>query len=107
MRRGRPENRGLRAGDAVDFWRVEQFERPRRLRLLAEMKLPGRAWLDFEVEPHRHGSIVHQTAIFDPIGVSGLAYWYCIYPLHAYIFRRMLGSIGKRSMVRHSAPGAL
>jgi hypothetical protein len=63
------------------------------LRLHAEMKLPGRAWLQFEVEPDGSGSQISQTAIFDPSGLFGLAYWYLLYPLHALIFRGMLQGI--------------
>ena len=59
---------------------MESFERERLLRLYAEIKLPGRAWLQFEVEPAGHGSTVRQTAIFDPRGFSGLLYWYLLYP---------------------------
>ena len=74
MRRGRPRGGTLRVGDALDFWRVEAYEPPRRLRLFAEMRLPGRAWLEFGVEPDGSGSRVTQTAIFDPVGVMGRAY---------------------------------
>ena len=76
MRRGRRDPDELRVGDTVDCWRVETFEPDRRLRLAAEMKLPGRAWLEFEVTPDDAGSIIRQTAIFDPAGLAGLAYWY-------------------------------
>ena len=57
------------------------------------LKLPGRAWLQFEVENDREGSRIRQTAIFDPIGLFGLLYWYLLYPLHVLIFKRMLGRI--------------
>ena len=77
----------------VDWWRVEGYEPNRRLRLSAEMKVPGRAWLVFTVEPDEEGSVIRQTAIFDPAGVLGLAYWYGIYPLHALVFRGMLRGI--------------
>ena len=97
MRRGRPETRPLRVGDAVDFWRVEAYEPPRRLRLLAEMKLPGRAWLEFAVEPEGAGSRVTQTAIFDPVGLLGRAYWYGVYPLHKLVFSGMLDAIARRA----------
>jgi len=97
MRRGRPETRPLRVGDAVDFWRVEAYEPPRRLRLFAEMKLPGRAWLEFAVEPDGPGSRVTQTAIFDPVGLLGRAYWYGVYPLHKLVFIGMLDGIAKRA----------
>jgi hypothetical protein len=57
------------------------------------MKLPGRAWLQFEVEPDGEGSLVRQTAIFDPLGLMGLAYWYALYPLHQLVFAGMLRGI--------------
>ena len=81
VRRGRRDPEDLRVGDALDFWRVELYEPPHRLRLYAEMKLPGRAWLEFEVTGDEQRSTIRQTAIFDPIGLSGLLYWYGIYPL--------------------------
>ena len=93
VRRGRRDPEQLRAGDALDFWRVERFEPSRLLRLQAEMKLPGRAWLEFEVTPHESGSTIRQTAIFDPIGLAGLVYWYGIYPLHNRVFAGMLRNI--------------
>lgn len=97
VRRGRAHPEHLLVGDALDFWRVEAFEPGRRLLLCAEMKLPGRAWLEFTVEPSGAGSTVHQTAIFDPAGLGGLAYWYLIYPLHALVFRGMLAGIAGRA----------
>ena len=102
MRRGRPLPDRLRAGDTVDCWRVEAIEENRRLRLIAEMKLPGRAWLEFEVEsgPEGNGSRVRQTAVFDPVGLLGLLYWYILYPAHKAIFAGMLRGIvraGERS----------
>ena len=95
MRRGRPHPEELHVGDALDFWRVEAYEPNRRLRLAAEMKLPGRAWLEFEVEPREGGARIRQTAIFDPVGLSGLAYWYLLYPLHCLVFSRMLVNIAR------------
>ncbi len=97
MRRGRPEGRALRPGDALDFWRVERVEPDALLRLRAEMRLPGRAWLQFEVEPEGAESRVRQTAIFDPVGVGGRLYWYALWPLHALIFRGMLRGIARRA----------
>lgn len=93
MRRERRDAVDLRVGDPVDCWRVESLEPNRRLRLVAEMKLPGRAWLEFEVEPTSKGSLIRQTAIFDPVGLTGLAYWYTIYPLHEFVFGGMLNGI--------------
>jgi len=95
MRRGRPHPFLLKTGDTVDFWRVEEFEPNKRLRLYAEMKLPGRAWLELEVKTDGDATIIHQTAIFDPIGWFGRAYWYGIYPLHHLIFGGMLKAIGR------------
>jgi len=95
-RRGRRHPRELYVGDALDFWRVERFERDALLRLHAEMRLPGRAWLQFEVLPVGTGSEIRQTAIFDPGGIAGLLYWYALYPLHAIIFRGMLHGIARR-----------
>ncbi len=93
MRRGRRDPAVLQVGDALDWWRVEAIEPNRRLRLFAEMKVPGRAWLEFEVEPDGAGSTIRQTAIFDPVGLGGLAYWYITYPVHRLIFTGMLRRI--------------
>lgn len=91
LRRGRRDPTGVQVGDTIDFWRVEAFEQDRLLRLVAEMRVPGRAWLQFEVSPDgRGGSIVAQTAIFDPAGLFGLVYWYALWPFHGYIFGGML-----------------
>jgi uncharacterized protein YbjT (DUF2867 family) len=93
LRRGRRDARTLAVGDAVDFWRVESFEADRRLSLAAEMKMPGRAWLQFEVEANGQGSVIRQTAVFDPAGLAGLLYWYTLYPVHRWIFGGMLHEI--------------
>jgi uncharacterized protein YbjT (DUF2867 family) len=93
LRRGRRDPDDLRVGDAVDFWRVERLESGRLLRLAAEMKIPGRLWLQFEVEPGDHSSVVRQTTVFDPLGFLGLAYWYLLYPIHHRVFSRMLRGI--------------
>ncbi|MDC0936802.1 SDR family oxidoreductase [Pirellulales bacterium] len=95
LRRGRRDPEDLHVGDVVDWWRVEEYVPNRRLRLLAEMKVPGRAWLELEVEPQGAGATIRQTAIFDPIGLWGLAYWYSLYPVHAVIFRGMLRRIAE------------
>jgi len=100
LRRGRRDPVDLQVGDAIDFWRVEAFEQDRLLYLAAEMKLPGRAWLRFEVEPDDEGgSTIRQTVIFDPTGVTGLAYWYSLWPLHGHIFGSMLERIAAASAV--------
>jgi uncharacterized protein YbjT (DUF2867 family) len=93
MRRGSRDPAQLHVGDSVDWWRVETYEPDHLLRLRAEMKLPGRAWLEFEVRPTNRGSTVRQTVVFDPRGLLGLLYWYGIYPLHVAVFRGMLAGI--------------
>ena len=93
MRRGRRDPSSLVLGDAVDFWRVDAVERGHLLRLKAEMKVPGRAWLQFEVSPDGAGSTIRQTAIFEPRGLAGLAYWYALFPVHGLIFGGMLRNI--------------
>lgn len=97
MRRGRRDPAQLEVGDTLDCWRVEEIKASRHLRLIAEMKLPGRAWLDFEVEGEDSGSRLRQTAIFDPIGLCGLAYWYGVWPLHQIVFAGMLRGIASRA----------
>lgn len=95
LRRGRLHPDSLQVGDTVDFWRVEAMEPGRRLRLAAEMKLPGRAWLEFEVTGDATGSVIRQTATFDPKGVLGRAYWYSVFPLHEFVFGGMLSGIAR------------
>lgn len=94
LRRGRRDTYDLRPGDAVDFWRVEAVEPGRLLRMRAEMKLPGEAWLQFEVRPEEGGgSQLQQTAYFAPRGLLGLLYWYLLYPVHAVIFSRLVRAL--------------
>jgi len=97
LRRGRRDPDFLRAGDTVDFWRVEALDPDRRLRLAAEMKLPGRAWLEFEVTRDATGSVIRQTATFDAKGLLGRAYWYSVFPLHQFVFGGMLHAIAAES----------
>ena len=98
MRRGRRDPDVLAVGDTLDFWRVEAYEPGRRVRLAAEMKVPGRAWLEFDVEPAAGGAVVHQTAVFEPTGLSGLLYWYVLFPVHAMIFGGLLREIARRAL---------
>ena len=92
----RPDPVDLRVGDTIDFWRVETLEQGRRLGLAAEMRIPGRLWLLFELDPHDDGGVqVRQTTVFDPAGCVGLAYWYLLYPIHHLVFGRMLRDIGQ------------
>jgi len=104
LRRGRRDPKRLRPGDAVDFWRVELLERGRRLRLRAEMVLPGRAWLEFEVEPDGSRCTLRQTAEFDPSGWLGHLYWYALYPVHGLIFSNMLKRIAREAESRGRGP---
>ena len=98
MRRGRAHFEILRVGDTVDFWRVEEHDPNHFLRLAAEMKLPGRAWLEFEVTGDDFSSTIRQTAIFDPVGLLGLIYWYALYPLHQLVFAGMLRGIADKTL---------
>lgn len=108
VRRGRRHPDNLHVGDPLDFWRVEIIEPNQRLRLKAEMKLPGRAWLEFEVSPRAQGSTIRQTAIFDPLGLAGLLYWYGIYPLHEFVFAGMLRNLARAAedSGRHASPSS-
>jgi uncharacterized protein YbjT (DUF2867 family) len=96
MRRGRRDPLDVRVGDAVDFWRVEAVEPGRMLRLRAEMKVPGLAWLQFEAHPLESGyTRLVQTAFFVPKGLSGLLYWYVLYAIHGVIFAGMIKRIAE------------
>lgn len=97
MRLGRRDPDHVRVGDAVDFWRVEAVRRPELLRLRAEMKVPGRAWLQYEVTRTSTGSRITQTAFFEPRGLSGLLYWYLLLPAHSLIFRGSIRELVKRA----------
>jgi len=98
MRLGRRDPYQLRVGDALDFWRVEEIRRPELLRLRAEMRLPGRAWLQYEVEPTDRGCRLIQTAFFEPKGLPGLLYWYLLYPIHGLVFRGTVQNLGERAV---------
>jgi uncharacterized protein YbjT (DUF2867 family) len=88
-RRGRRSEDDLRVGDAIDFWRVEAYTPGRLMRLRAEMRLPGPAWLQFEAIPEGSGTRLIQTAFFEPHGIAGYAYWYSVLPFHELIFGNM------------------
>jgi len=98
MRRGRAHPLRLQVGDTIDFWRVEALEPDRRLRLIAEMKVPGQAWLEFEVTAEGGGTVIRQTAIFDPAGWLGRAYWYALFPVHQLVFAGMLRGIARAAL---------
>jgi len=98
MRRGRRNPDELRPGDSLDFWRVEAVQPGRLIRLRAEMKLPGPARLQFEAQPRSlGGTLLIQTAFFEPHGLAGLAYWYGLYPIHQLIFSGMARAIARRA----------
>ena len=98
LRRGRRHPDDLRVGDALDFWRVEAMETDRMVRLRSEMKVPGRAWLQYEVREDKDGATwLEQTAAFVPKGLTGLAYWYVLYPMHAWIFSGLVKAIARRA----------
>lgn len=98
FRRGRRDPNHLRPGDVIDFWRVADYEPNRYLKLLAEMKTPGRAYLEFIITPHEEGIEYTQRVIFDPIGVLGILYWYLFYPVHQIVFHGMFRKIKKKMM---------
>lgn len=103
MRRGRLHPDTLFVGDPLDFWRVEAVEADRLLRLRAEMRLPGDAWLGWEIEPHASGSLVTQTARFHPRGLAGRLYWLSVAPFHRFVFPGLLAGIGRDAERRHTA----
>lgn len=95
-RRGRRDQYALVEGDHLDWWRVERLVAPRLLRLVAEMKLPGRGWLQYELQPDGDETIIRQTAIYEPKGVLGRAYWYLVLPMHHFVFNGTLKGIDTR-----------
>lgn len=107
LRRGRRDPDELRVGDALDFWRVESVEPGRLLRLRAEMKVPGKAWLQFRVVSHEGDQArLSQTAFFAPKGLFGLLYWYALYPMHGLIFSGLIQRIAHRAGEATSEPSA-
>jgi uncharacterized protein YbjT (DUF2867 family)/uncharacterized protein YndB with AHSA1/START domain len=98
LRRGRRHPDQVRVGDALDFWRIEAVVPQRLLRLRAEMKVPGRAWLEFEAEPQGdRRTLLRQTASFAPKGLAGLLYWYGLYPIHRAIFAGLLAALARQA----------
>ncbi len=93
MRRGRRHPSRVNSGDVIDVWRVESIERGRMLRLRAEMRMPGRAWLELEVQPAASGSRYRQRAVYFPKGLTGRLYWVVLLPFHGIIFKGMASSI--------------
>jgi uncharacterized protein YbjT (DUF2867 family) len=103
-RRGRRSESSLRVGDAVDFWRVEAYQKDKLLRLRAEMKLPGYAWLQFEALPATEGgqTYLRQTAFFEPRGIFGYLYWFGVLPFHGFIFGNMAKRIASYAEAQSS-----
>lgn len=121
LRRGRRDPDTLRVGDALDFWRVVELtppadDQPGHLRLLAEMRLPGRAWLEFRVASHGSGSVLRQRALYVPRGLIGRLYWWAMLPFHRMIFPAMAAELTRLAeqpatssgapTAPHAAPGA-
>jgi hypothetical protein len=101
FRRGRRSPDDLRVGDALDFWRVEAVEQDHMMRLHAEMKLPGEAWLQYEAKPRDDGmTLLVQTAFLAPKGLLGILYWYGLYPFHGPIFSNMINAIASLAEAR-------
>ena len=93
LRRGRKNQNEVSPGEALDFWRVLIADRKeKRLLLLAEMKLPGEAWLEFRID---NQNVLHQTATFRSLGLWGRLYWYSVLPFHGFIFRGMIRNIAR------------
>jgi len=101
LRRGRRHPEEVRLGDTIDFWRVVAVTPGRHLQLAAEMKLPGDAWLEWNIEPSADGTILTQSAYFRPRGLAGRAYWFVMFPFHSLIFGRMARSIAETAQRRH------
>jgi hypothetical protein len=93
MRRGRRDPHSIHVGDRIDFWRVERVVSDRRLLLVAEMRIPGRLWLQFDIEGDDRRTEIRLTTVFDPAGSVGLVYWYLLYPVHHTIFKAMLHGV--------------
>jgi uncharacterized protein YbjT (DUF2867 family) len=111
LRRGRRHPDEIRAGESLDFWRVEEVEKDRLLRLRAEMKLPGKAWLQFESKPPPEGdrqddkTLLTVTAYFAPHGLFGFLYWYAMWPFHKFIFDGLTRQIASRArLLAHAYP---
>ena len=100
LRRGRRHPSNLKQGDALDFWRVEKIILNKLLRLKAEMKLPGKAWLEYEIVEDKNSTHLFQRAYFMPTGLFGLIYWYSLYPLHKIIFKGLVNAIKDKVEVK-------
>jgi uncharacterized protein YbjT (DUF2867 family) len=100
IRRGRRHPDDIRSGESLDFWRVETVETNHLLRLRAEMKVPGKAWLQFEsTRLPSGGTLLVQTAYYAPRGLLGFLYWYAMWPFHAFLFDGLIRRIASRARV--------
>jgi len=97
LRRGRRDPLTLRVGDSLDFWRVEEIDRGVRLKLYAEMVLPGKAWLEFSIIEDGQDRIVRQEASFSPRGLGGQIYWYVVLPFHIFVFPTMMRNLIRKA----------
>ena len=97
LRRGRRDPLTLRIGDSLDFWRVEELDRGVRLKLYAEMVLPGKAWLEFSIREENGKRIVRQEASFSPRGLGGQLYWYAVLPFHIFVFPTMMRNLIRKA----------
>jgi hypothetical protein len=96
---------GLKEGDVVDWWRVERVENERMFLLRAELKLPGRAWLQFEVLPQAgNRTLLRSRAWFRPRGLFGEVYWCALYPIHVFLFSGMMRAIKREAERRPALP---
>ena len=106
LARGRRSKARLSVGDALDFWRVEAIEPGSFLRLRAEMKVPGLAWLELRATPHAEGSRYDQRAVFFPLGLAGRLYWLAVLPFHGFIFAGMASRIAAAAEAEREAESA-
>ncbi len=97
IRRGRRHPDDIRAGESLDFWRVEAVEKNRLLRLRAEMTVPGKAWLQFESVPQDGKTVLTETAFYEPRGFWGFVYWYAMWPFHAFLFDGLIRRLAARA----------
>jgi hypothetical protein len=95
--RGRRSSGSLRIGDVIDFFRVEDLKQDALLLLRAEMKLPGKAWLQFSIDRQRGKNRLSVNAYFQPRGLFGILYWYALLPFHFFVFQNLISQIEKRS----------
>jgi uncharacterized protein YbjT (DUF2867 family) len=104
IRRGRRHPDDIRSGESLDFWRVETVEKDRLMRLRAEMKVPGKAWLQFESTPQKDGkTLLTETAYFAPRGFWGFVYWYAMWPFHAFLFDGLIHQLAARAKMLSQA----